>query len=64
MDTFEVYTGKKSSTAERDLGARVVKNLTTKLKGKNHHVFFDNFFTNKGLLQDLLEDGIYACGTA
>ena len=34
------------------------------LKGKNHHVFFDNFFTSEKLLQDLLEDGILACGTA
>ena len=28
-----------------------------------HHVFCDNFFTNKQLLQDLLDDGILACGT-
>ena len=34
------------------------------LKGRNHHVFFDNFFTSEKLLEDLLSDGIYACGTA
>ena len=44
---YEVYMGKKSNTAVRDLGAKVVKNLTTELKGKNHHVFFYNFFTNE-----------------
>ena len=61
---FEVYTGKKGNTAEKNLGVRVVKTLTAELKGKGHHVFFDNFFTNEQLLQDLLADDIYSCGTA
>ena len=59
---FEVYTGKKGSTAENNLGTRVVKTLTAELKGKDHHVFFDNFFTNECLLQDLLADDIYSQG--
>ena len=61
---FEIYTGKKGNSPEKDLGARVVKTLTASLKGKNHHVFFDNFFTNERLVQDLLENAIYSCGTA
>ena len=61
--TFQVYTGKEDS-GEKQLGQRVVKDLTRLLKGKNHHVFFDNFFTSEQLLQDLLDDGILACGTA
>lgn len=60
---LQVYTGKTDSP-EKALGARVVKELTTHLHGKNHHVFFDNFFTSKQLLVDLEKDGIYACGTA
>ena len=60
---FEVYTGKKGNTAEKNLGVRVVKTLTAELKGKGHHVF-DNFFTNEQLLQDLLADDVYSCGTA
>ena len=60
---FEVYTGKKVNTVENNLGTRVVKTLTAELKGKGHHVFFDNF-TNERLLQDLLADDIYFCGTA
>ena len=60
---LEVYTGKGAS-AEKGLGTRVVKELTSELKGKNHHVFFDNFFTNHNLLADLVKDGIYSCGTA
>ena len=60
---FQVYTGKEGS-GEKHLGQRVVKNLTEELKGKHHHVFFDNFFTSEKLMRDLVEDKIYACGTA
>ena len=35
----EVYTGKKNNTTEHGLGARVVKTLTSDLKGKYHHLF-------------------------
>ena len=54
----------RKGSGEKQLGQRVVKDLTRLLKGKNHHVFFDNFFTSEQLLQDLLDDGILACGTA
>ena len=40
---FQVFTGKEDS-GEKQLGQRVVKDLTQHLKGKNHHVFIDNFF--------------------
>ena len=56
---FQVYTGKVGDAVEKGLGARVVKDLTSELKGKYHHVFFDNFFTSAGLLVDLEENGIY-----
>ena len=61
---FEIYTGKKGNSTEHGLGARVVKTLTSELKGKHHHVYFDNYFTSLGLLEDLEQDQIYACGTA
>ena len=60
---FQVYTGKKDSVAEKGLGARVVKDLTSSLKGKYHHVYFDNFFASTELLTDLERNG-YSCGTA
>ena len=60
--TLQVYTGREGS-GEKNLGQKVVNDLTRLLKGKNHHVFSDNFFTSEELLQDLLEDGILACGT-
>ena len=60
---FQVYTGKVGGRTETGLGARVVKDLTSKLKGRNHHVFFDNYFCSPQLLDDLLSSGFYACGT-
>ena len=59
---FEVYQGKVSNTTpELGLGGSVVK--TRPLVGKHHHIFMDNFFTSPALFMDLLQDGIYACGT-
>ena len=60
---FDVYTGKGEGRVE-GLGAHVVKKLTEDLKNKNHHVFFDNYFTSYQLLEDLEKEGIYGCGTA
>ena len=60
---FEVYAGKKEGV-ETGLGSRVVKELTRGLIGKNHKVFFDNFFTNAQLLLDLTHLNIFCCGTA
>ncbi|XP_058793962.1 piggyBac transposable element-derived protein 3-like [Phymastichus coffea] len=59
---FQIYTGKKEST-EKDLGPRVVKELTRELVGDNHHVYFDNYFTSVKLMIDLKRDNIFACGT-
>ena len=62
---FQVYTGKKQDGAtEQNLGYRVVHDLTRNFVGKNHHVFFDNFFSTVKLAEDLLKDGIYCCATA
>ena len=61
---FRCTQARRVVSGEKQLGQRVVKDLTRLLKGKNHHVFFDNFFTSEQLLQDLLDDGILACGTA
>ena len=62
FSNFQVYTGKDGSV-EKGLGARVVKDLTSCLKGKYHHVYFNNFFTSSQLLTNLEWDGIYSCGT-
>ena len=60
---FQVYCGRQENR-EEGLGAHVVKSLTSDLKHKHHHVYFDNYFTSVQLLEDLHSDGIYGCGTA
>ena len=59
-----MYTGKKGNSVETNLGARVVKDLTSDFQRRWHHVYFNNFFTSKALLCDLEEVGIYGCRTA
>ena len=59
---FSVYTGREEEVV-RDLGAKVVKRLVQPLAGGNYHVYFDNYFSTVKLFEDLLENGVYACGT-
>ena len=61
---LEVYCGKQPGRVETGLGSRVVRSLTADFSGKSYLVAFDHFFTSYDLLEDLLEDGVYACGTA
>ena len=60
---LEVYTGRKDTSTETGLGAKVVLGLTRDFQHKWHRCYFDNFFTSKHLLCKLLEVGIYGCGT-
>ncbi len=60
---LEVYESRKGTTTENGLGARVVRDLTRDFQHRWHRCFFDNYFTSKRLLCDLLEVGIYGCGT-
>ena len=62
ISNLDVYTGRDDST-ETNLGAKVVKKLSRSLVGGNYHLYFDNFFSSVPLFEELLEDGIYACGT-
>ena len=64
LSSFQVYTGKEENTTEKGLGKHVVKDLTEDVKGKHHHVYFDNLFTSLDLMVDLDKDGIYSCDTA
>ena len=61
---FNIYTGKKT---EQDnaipLGTRVVTSLAKNYYKKRHHIYFDNFFTSVGLLETLLVNKTYGCGT-
>ena len=62
ISNLHFYTGRDDST-ETNLGAKVVKKLSQPLIGGNYHLYFDNFFSSVALFEDLVEDGIYACGT-
>ena len=55
---FQIYTGKIANVAEKNLGERVIKDLSQTLKNKNYHIFFDNYFTSNDLMITLLKDGI------
>ncbi|XP_049770472.1 piggyBac transposable element-derived protein 4-like [Schistocerca cancellata] len=55
--------GKKDNAVEKKLGERVVKDFTENIKGKDHRIYFDNYFSSPDLLRDLKENKIRACGT-
>ncbi|XP_072164713.1 piggyBac transposable element-derived protein 4-like [Diadema setosum] len=61
---FQVYVGKeKRRGRERGLAARVVTELTERLRGKHHVVNMDNFFTTVDLFESLQQKGTLARGT-
>ena len=61
---FSVYTGKEAGeTRIHGLGYDVVTKLITPFMNKNHHVFFDNFFTSTRLLEHLEAQDTFCCGT-
>ncbi|KAJ8913087.1 hypothetical protein NQ315_006588 [Exocentrus adspersus] len=68
---FEIYTGQENSENDRlhyekDLGACanvVVRLLRNVPVNKNHHVYFDNYYTTIPLLVQLAKRGILALGT-
>ena len=60
---FEVYLGKNTTNDGYGLGYNVVSNLIDHLYHSNRHIFFDNFFTSIPLMEKLLENGLYSCGT-
>lgn len=61
---FQIYTGRtEQNRTEEGLGARVVKDLTRNITGKNHVVYMDNFFASPELFESLLKEKVYCCGT-
>ena len=60
---FHVYTGKDGDAVTTDLGGSVVKTIGKRNSREKHHLYFDNYFTSVPLMEDLLDDKVYACGT-
>ena len=63
--SFDVYTGKDPAKLlhTHGLAHGVVMNLLEKYLGKGYTVYTDNFYTSPLLCEDLLQKGIYSCGT-
>ena len=65
--TFQIYTGKVSSSEEssfKGVGHHIVMELLQPYLGKGHWVFTDNFYSSPTLFLDLLKSNTYATGTA
>ena len=60
---LQVYVGKEDGEREYGLGESVVLCLTEQYRGKQHRVFCDNYFSSPTLFNELLQHGLYACGT-
>ncbi|XP_021362256.1 piggyBac transposable element-derived protein 4-like [Mizuhopecten yessoensis] len=66
VDQLQIYSGRAGNeNGQREVGlaARVVTDLTRDIVGSRRHVYVDNFFSSPQLFANLLQDGIYACGT-
>ena len=66
MSAFSLYSGKRDATdiqRQHGLGYRIVHDMSRDLVGLNDCLYFDRFFTSVNLVEALLQDGIYACGT-
>ena len=58
----QVYLGRQPGRVlANGLGYSVVMELMAPFLNKNHHVYFDNFFSSSKLLEDLQNEGTYAC---
>ena len=60
----KVYLGKEKNGLSADgLGYDVIMAITEPYLNKNHHVYFDNYFSSPKLLESLEKKGTYACST-
>ena len=61
---FDVYLGKEAGHQRiHGLGYDVVTKMVLPFMNKNHHVFFDNFFSSVRLLEHLLAQDTFCCAT-
>ena len=61
---FDVYTGTTHSNPSRfGVGYDVISSLSMQYLHKKHSIYFDRFFTSVDVLEYLLRNGTYGCGT-
>ena len=64
VSNFSVYLGKEADVPRLNgLGYDVVTKMARPFLKMHRDVFFDNFFTSTKLMEDLLAQDTYACGT-
>ena len=64
VNNFSVYLGKEGNVPRANgLGYDVVMKMASPFLKNHRHIFFDNFFTSTKLMEDLLAQDTYACGT-
>ena len=64
VNNFSVYLGKEANVPRANgLGYDVVMKMASPFLKTHRHIFFDNFFTSTKLMEDLLAQDTYACGT-
>ena len=55
--SFEIYSGIGKTTIETVMG------LIEPLKYKGYHLYMDNYYNSVNLTEQLLQQGVYTCGT-
>ena len=60
---FDVYLGKESEAVTKNLGEKVVLNLTETMHGTARNITIDNFFTSKSVAVNLWGLGLTVVGT-
>ena len=60
---LEVYTGKKRGGRQHGLGYDVVWNLSEPFHNKNHHLYYDRFFSSVLLAEHLELVNTFTCST-
>lgn len=63
MLNFSVYEGKSKETEDGTSGERVVLRLANNYLRKGYCLYFDNYFSTYTLIQQLLANETFACGT-
>ncbi|XP_067826911.1 piggyBac transposable element-derived protein 4-like isoform X1 [Heptranchias perlo] len=60
---FNIYTGRRRVTSQNSVGYDVVMDLCRPYFHRNHHIYFDRFFTYPVLMEHLEKSGTKACAT-
>ena len=50
VSAFNVHTGRKGDSVEKELGSKVVKSLFEKLHNTHHHIYVDKFVSSVDLV--------------